>query len=228
MTVSATVVSAAWPARAAARADQNPLACASSPGNAFSSTSLFKPWRNVMPNIPSDAASQDSVGPVLSCTFRPVAAVATLLLDAGFRRCPLLRLTFRLCRLSLCLRRASPIQCRFLPVLYKHCIESYFLEAVPAHVAIPVSSFAGVTVPESCLAPRTSVQCVLCAAQAFGRGAEWGSHTVHSRLEASVGASGHDARVIGHKSTTLRAEHVTVAHIFINSRRHRALAQSSP
>ena len=46
-------------------------------------------------------------------------------------------------------------------------------------------NFASLVVPPSRLAPDTSVRCLLCAAQAFGRGEEWGPHPAHCRLAAA-------------------------------------------
>lgn len=46
------------------------------------------------------------------------------------------------------------------------------------------ATFASLVVPPSRLAPDTSVRCLLCAAQAFGRGEEWGPHPAHCRLAA--------------------------------------------
>lgn len=62
-----------------------------------------------------------------------------------------------------------------------------------ASAASAARSFSAVTVPASCLATRASVRCILCAAQAFGRGQDWGPHAVHCSLPAAAVFNAPDA-----------------------------------
>lgn len=59
------------------------------------------------------------------------------------------------------------------------------------------ATLATLTVTQSCLAEGGSVECLLCAAQAFGQGFHWGPHSQHAALESAASPGPSDSIIVG-------------------------------